>query len=122
MCRPNAEGDVSTLAAVQRKAGRNPHVFRRSVTAIAPSPGCGTGPGTKKTEPCRTERQHPVCKGTAWSILVEGPERCGTADDCGSGDRPEVAAVKGCRFVPVHEEDLTGGDVPATLPDRESVV
>ena len=67
----------------------------------------------------RTEGQRLVCNGSAWSVRFEYPERFGSADCCGEGDRPEVTTVERGRLVRIHEEDVTGGDYAASLPGRE---
>ena len=41
------------------------------------------------------------------------------ADDGSFGDRPEVAAIKTVRDVPVHDEDFARTKRPTALPDRQ---
>ena len=56
---------------------------------------------------------------TAQSVLLECPERYGTADDGMQRDRSEVASVERRRFIPIHEEHLVARQGMATLPNGE---
>src|SRR5688572_32849593 len=61
----------------------------------------------------------PRGRAWAWSVLVVSPERIGPTDDGGGRQRPEIPTIEGVRGPPVHQEDLSGGDEAAALPDRQ---
>src|SRR5262245_55419276 len=65
------------------------------------------------------KEQRAICKEAACSVLLEDPQRFGSADDRGRRNRAEVSAVERQGFVLVHEEDLACCDHSAALPDRK---
>jgi len=51
--------------------------------------------------------------------VAQHPQREGSADNRGNGNRAEVAAVERRRFIPVHEENLVTRDKATALPNGE---
>ena len=50
---------------------------------------------------------------------LECPKRHSAADNGIQWDRPEVAPIERCWFIPVHEKDLVARDDTAAMPYRE---
>src|SRR5579859_4834895 len=69
--------------------------------------------------PAGAEEWQQIGRPAAPSFLRERPQRHSATDDVCDPQWSEVAAVEGCRLVPVHEEDLTLAKRATALPDRE---
>src|SRR5262245_36676648 len=61
------------------------------------------------------------CCATACLPLLKWPKRVGATDDCGYGNRTEVATAERGRFVPIHQEHLIVSDDATALPSRKRV-